>query len=80
MSPLSVTASSTSTECSSVLYQNTLTLLNSMLLLTSGVVSVAAVHTHTMKLLVASTVYLSIIVALATVFLGVQCCEYVHLY
>lgn len=64
----------------STIYSNTLTLLNTDLLLTSGVVSVAAIHSMTMKTLVQSNSMLLVVVMLGTVFLLVQCCEYLHLY
>ena len=61
-------------------YSNTLTLLNSTLLLTSGVVSVAAIHSMSMKTPVMSSAMLAVVVLLGTLFLMVQCCEYLHLY
>ena len=66
-------------DCSSV-YSNTLTLLNTDLLLSSGVVSVSVVHSMTMKTLVHSNTAILLVVLLGTVFLLVQCCEYMHLY
>nr|QHQ98657.1 cytochrome c oxidase subunit 3 [Diplonema japonicum] len=63
-----------------LVYQNTLTLLNTDLLLFSGCVSIAAVHSHTMHTPVAAALQLLLIVLLALVFLVVQCCEYLHLY
>ena len=62
------------------MYSNTLTLLNTNLLLASGVVSVAAIHSVTMKTLVHTNYMLVLVVVLGTVFLLVQCCEYIHLY
>ena len=64
----------------STIYSNTLTLLNTDLLLTSGVVSVAAIHAMTMKTLVHSNSMLLLVVMLGTVFLLVQRFEYLHLY
>ena len=65
---------------SSTVYSNTLTLLNTDLLLTSGVISVGAIHSITMKTVVQSNGMLLLVVMLGTVFLLVQCCEYMHLY
>lgn len=74
-----VVVSSTSTDAVT-LYSNTLTLLNTNLLLTSGVVSIGGMHSITMKTSVLSSVLLMVVVVLGTVFLLVQCCEYLHLY
>ena len=63
-----------------VLYANTLTMLNTSLLLYSGVVSVSLVHTLVLKTLVMSNTMVVSISLLAIVFLGVQCVEYLHLY
>nr|ATQ37484.1 cytochrome c oxidase subunit 3 [Rhynchopus euleeides] len=67
-------------EVSSVVLQNTLTLMNSYLLITSGVVSVSALHCCTMRVHVLYTSSLLVVLVLGTAFLGVQCIEYVHLY
>ncbi len=64
----------------STVYSNTLTLLNTDLLLTSGVVSVGAVHSMQMKTMVQTMGLLLVVIALGTTFLLVQCCEYLHLY
>ena len=64
----------------SIVVSNTLTLLNTSLLLTSGVVCVGAVHASTLKTHVQCTGLLMVVVGLATLFLMVQCCEYIHLY
>jgi len=77
---LATTVVSTSSTDAVSVYSNTLTLLNSTLLLTSGVVSVAAVHSISMKTSVMSSAMLMVVVVLGTVFLMVQCCEYLHLY
>jgi len=74
-----VVVSTTSSDAITV-YSNTLTLLNSTLLLTSGVVSVGAIHSMAMKTPVLSSAMLAVVVVLGTVFLMVQCCEYLHLY
>nr|ATQ37457.1 cytochrome c oxidase subunit 3 [Diplonema ambulator] len=74
------TVSSTGSEWHTLVYQNTLTLLNTDLLLFSGCVSIAAVHSHAMLLPVTASVQLLCIVLLALMFLSVQCCEYIHLY
>ena len=63
-----------------VMYQNTLTLVNTHLLLWTGVLSVLAVHAHTMKLPVSIAGYLVAVCCIGGCFLLVQCCEYVHLY
>nr|QHQ98672.1 cytochrome c oxidase subunit 3 [Rhynchopus humris] len=62
------------------LYQNTLTLLNTDLLLTSGVWGVAAMHAVVLHLLLVHCYATTTIILLAVVFLAVQCCEYLHLY
>ena len=72
---LSVTTISTST-----VYSNTLTLLNTDLLLTSGIMSVGAAHSINMKCLVQSNSMFLLIVLVGMVFVLIQCCEYVHLY
>jgi len=64
----------------STVYSNTLTLLNTDLLLTSGVVSVGAVHSMQMKTMIQTMGLLLVVIALGTTFLLVQCCEYLHLY
>ena len=64
----------------STVTNNTLTLLNTSLLLTSGVVSVGGVHALTMKTHVQSVGLFMVVVALGTSFMMVQCCEYIHLY
>jgi len=64
----------------STVYSNTLTLLNTDLLLWSGVVSIAAVHSMTMKSMIQTMGLLLVVVMLGTTFLLVQCCEYLHLY
>ena len=74
------TASADGVEWHTLLYQNALTLLNTDLLLFSGAVSIAAVHSHAMLLPTAAAVQLVGIVLLACMFLTVQCCEYLHLY
>jgi len=74
-----VVVSTTSVDAVTV-YSNTLTLLNTNLLLTSGVVSIGGMHSITMKTAVQSSVLLMLVVVLGTVFLLVQCCEYLHLY
>ena len=61
-------------------YINTLTLLNTNLLVTSGVVSIAAMHAVVMKTPVLSNSMLMVVVVLGSIFLLVQCCEYLHLY
>lgn len=62
------------------MYANTLTLLNTNLLLASGVVSIAAIHAVSMKTPVIGTTMMLVVSMLGTVFLVVQCCEYIHLY
>jgi len=62
------------------MYANTLTLLNTDLLITSGVVSIAAMHGMTMKSLTNAVVLLVVVCMLGSVFLLVQCIEYLHLY
>ena len=64
----------------SLIYQNTLTLLNTDLLLSTGVVSIAAMHSHTMKNILHGTLCMTVLVTVASVFLLVQCCEYLHLF
>ena len=64
----------------SVLHANTLTLLNTMLLLTSGVVSIIGVHGVAMKVPTVTSTAFMVVSYLGVVFLGVQCCEYLHLY
>ena len=64
----------------SSLYANTLTLLNTNLLVTSGVLSVGAMHSVVMKTNSLSNSLLLMVVGLGTLFLMVQCCEYLHLY
>ena len=63
-----------------VAYSNTLTLLNTDLLLTSGVVSIAGMHGMTMKTIAHAMLMLLVVCMLGTVFLLVQCIEYLHLY
>jgi len=63
-----------------VAYSNTLTLLNTDLLLTSGVVSIAGMHGMTMKTIVHAMLMMLVVCMLGTVFLLVQCIEYLHLY
>ena len=63
-----------------MVYANTLTMLNTDLLLTSGVVSISAVHACTMKTMVSTHLLLLVVVILGLVFLMVQCVEYLHLY
>ena len=65
---------------STSVYSNTLTLLNTELLVSSGVLSVSGIHSITMKTSVQTGSILLLVVLLGTVFLMVQCCEYVHLY
>nr|QHQ98640.1 cytochrome c oxidase subunit 3 [Lacrimia lanifica] len=65
---------------STSVYVNTLTLLNTNLLVTSGIVSIAAMHAVVMKTSVLSNSMLMLVVVLGSVFLLVQCCEYLHLY
>lgn len=76
---VSVSTSVGTNECTTM-YANTLTLLNTNLLLASGVVSIASIHAVHMKTPVMSTVMMSMVAMLGTVFLVVQCCEYIHLY
>eukprot|EP01012_Entosiphon_sulcatum_P016747 TRINITY_DN21636_c0_g1_i1.p1 TRINITY_DN21636_c0_g1~~TRINITY_DN21636_c0_g1_i1.p1 ORF type:complete len:193 (-),score=11.35 TRINITY_DN21636_c0_g1_i1:37-615(-) len=78
--PLAVTVAVDGVEQYGVLYQNTLTLLNTHLLLWTGVLSILAVHAHAMKLPISASLYLAEVVCLGGCFLLVQCCEYVHLY
>ncbi len=80
VSPLGTQLLALSTEHLAVVYQNTLTLLNSDLLLATGALSIAAVHSHTMRTATSGCFYLSLIVCAASAFLLVQCCEYLHLY
>ena len=63
-----------------LLYSNTLTLVNTDLLVTSGILSVSAIHSTTMKTTTQTAGMLLLVVLLASVFLMVQCCEYIHLY
>ena len=62
------------------MYSNTLTLLNTDLLVFSGVLSVSAIHSITMKTTTQTCSMLMLVVLMGTVFLTVQCCEYLHLY
>ena len=62
------------------MYQNTLTLLNTDLLLSSGVLAVAGMHTVVLQLLGVHCLLLTVVVIVAVLFLAVQCCEYIHLY
>ena len=78
--PLAVTVLYDGVEQHGVMYQNTLTLLNTHLLLWTGVLSVLAIHAHTMKVPVSVAAYLTAVCSLGGCFLLVQCCEYVHLY
>lgn len=57
-----------------------LTLVNSDLLFSSGVATIMMVHVLSGSITVLGDVLLSVVVGLGCVFLGVQCCEYVHLY
>jgi heme/copper-type cytochrome/quinol oxidase subunit 3 len=61
-------------------YSNTLTLLNTDLLVSSGVLSISGIHSMTMKTTIQTCGMLVLVVVLGTVFLMVQCCEYIHLY
>ena len=61
-------------------YSNTLTLLNTNLLLASGVLSVGSVHAVGMKLPVLANSSMLLVMVLGTLFLSVQCCEYIHLH
>jgi heme/copper-type cytochrome/quinol oxidase subunit 3 len=78
--PLAVSLAVDGTDVYSVMYQNTLTLLNTDLLLWTGAVSISAIHAHAMRTPVVACTQLSMIVCIASCFLLVQCCEYIHLY
>lgn len=57
-----------------------LTLVNSDLLFSSGIATMMLVHLLSGNLSNLSDLVLGTVVLLGCVFLGVQCCEYVHLY
>ena len=61
-------------------FQNTLTLINTDLLLASGVASMLSMHAHTLRVPVLCTCMLAVVALQATAFLAVQCIEYMHLH
>ena len=64
----------------STVFQNTLTLANTDLLLSSGVLSIAAVHHGASRTSTLSAMLYLCVVDVAILFLTVQGCEYLHLY
>merc|ERR1711904_465218 len=61
-------------------FQNALTLANTDLLLTTGVLAVAIMHLIVYRIIVGAQLLLGILIVAGKLFLGVQCCEYLHLY
>ena len=59
---------------------NALTMVNTTLLLTTGVLAGYAVHALSMRLPVLACTLMHTIVSLGMLFLSVQCMEYGHLY
>nr|QHQ98702.1 cytochrome c oxidase subunit 3 [Sulcionema specki] len=68
------------TTTSGVHFQNALTIINTDLLLFTGVLSVVVVHCNSTSTMLYTHSLFTYIIILGGVFVVVQCCEYVHLY
>ena len=65
---------------SSHIIANALTLINTVLLISSGMVAVAALHASSLRAHILYSSLVVVVVVAATAFLSVQCMEYMHLY